>query len=99
MVRWKGYGVEHDEYIPLANFEECLDPVREYWRTHQPVERTGSGDLTEEEQEESKNPVEEPLIVNTNTITETTKTSPGRDLAQSQGVQDMLINTFDSDDD
>jgi len=32
LVRWSGYGVEHDEWIPVKNFGDCMDPVKEYWK-------------------------------------------------------------------
>jgi hypothetical protein len=31
LVRWKGYGVEHDEWIPVANFGDDLECIQEYW--------------------------------------------------------------------
>jgi hypothetical protein len=32
LVRWVGYGIEHDEYIPVANFGNNLDLINEYWK-------------------------------------------------------------------
>ena len=34
LVRWKGYGPEHDEWIPLANFGSTTECVKEYWEKH-----------------------------------------------------------------
>jgi hypothetical protein len=31
LVRWKGYGVEYDEYVPVANFGDSLECIQEYW--------------------------------------------------------------------
>lgn len=33
LVRWKGYDVEHDEYIPEVNFGNKVEPINEYWKT------------------------------------------------------------------
>ena len=33
LVRWKGYGVEHDEFVPEANLGNARDKVSEYWAT------------------------------------------------------------------
>ena len=35
LVRWKGYGVEHDEYIPEANLGNARDRISEYWATQE----------------------------------------------------------------
>ena len=34
LVRWKGYGPEHDEWIPLDNFGSTTECVKEYWEEH-----------------------------------------------------------------
>ena len=31
LVRWKGYGVEHDEYVPEANLGNAKGKIAEYW--------------------------------------------------------------------
>ena len=33
LVRWKGYDVEHDEYVPEANLGNALGKLREYWES------------------------------------------------------------------
>ena len=33
LVRWKGYGVEHDEYIPKTNLGNARERISEYWAT------------------------------------------------------------------
>ena len=33
LVRWKGYGVEHDEYVPEANLGNAKGMISEYWKT------------------------------------------------------------------
>ena len=32
LVRWKGYGPEHDEYVPENNFDS-MEPINKYWAT------------------------------------------------------------------
>ena len=34
LVRWKGYGNEHDEWLPLANFGDSTECIQEYWERH-----------------------------------------------------------------
>jgi len=91
LVRWKGCGVEHDEYLPLANFGDCLEPVREYWRFHVPVSKKGSVDPTE---------VPEPEVIKD---LETLHISP--EVAHSEHTErqseelPVLLDTFDSESD
>ena len=33
LVRWKGYGVEHDEFVPESNLGNAKRKVSEYWAT------------------------------------------------------------------
>ena len=30
LVRWKGYDIEYDEYVPEENFNS-KEPIRKYW--------------------------------------------------------------------
>jgi hypothetical protein len=34
LVRWKGYGNEHDEWLPLANFGDSTECIQETWERH-----------------------------------------------------------------
>jgi hypothetical protein len=65
LVRWKGCGVEHDEFLPVANFGKNLQAIREYWRSHLPVGTTGSVDPTEEEARypDKVEPEPEPMLL------------------------------------
>ena len=35
LVRWKGYGVEHDEYVPEENLANAKGKLQEYWEASQ----------------------------------------------------------------
>jgi hypothetical protein len=31
LIRWKGYGIEHDEYIPEKDLGNAQNKIAEYW--------------------------------------------------------------------